>query len=131
MAKLSDSKVFYLQAVTILALVCLPGNIFTAVMLYIQHFSSSNLPTAENNVTVLPESNNTVLTNSSFEISTEYVVENDQLFGGNVESVGNVSSKLFLLKEDTDENKTDGQIEMSKPKNGQLYFSLCPFLLKS
>ena len=41
MVKISDSKIFYIQAFFIVAVVCLPGNIFTAVMLYIQHFSAS------------------------------------------------------------------------------------------
>ena len=49
-AKISDTKLFYIQALVIVAVVCLPGNIFTAVMLYIQHFSSSP-STAANSTT--------------------------------------------------------------------------------
>ena len=44
-AKISDTKLFYIQALVIVAVVCLPGNIFTAVMLYIQHFSSPGTST--------------------------------------------------------------------------------------
>ena len=44
-AKISDTKLFYIQALVIVAVVCLPGNIFTAVMLYIQHFSSPGAST--------------------------------------------------------------------------------------
>jgi len=73
MAKLTESKIFYIQAFTILALVCLPGNIFTAVMLYIQHFSSGeSLPTTGSNSTEL----NTRNENQSLEA----VFENETLF---------------------------------------------------
>ena len=76
MAKLTESKIFYIQAFTILALVCLPGNIFTAVMLYIQHFSSvqttgESLPTTGPNSTQLYTGN---------ENQSEAMFENETLF---------------------------------------------------
>jgi hypothetical protein len=108
MAKLSDSKIFYLQAFTILALVCLPGNIFTAVLLYLQHFSTTTTTTASSTTTTTTTT--TITDNVTFEgsltLNDEETSESD-ISSTNLSFVDKSSNLLSADLEEKVSTETD------------------------
>jgi hypothetical protein len=123
MAKLSDSKIFYLQAFTILALVCLPGNIFTAVLLYIQHFSTTTTTTTT--ATASSSTTTTITDNVTFEgsltLNDDETSEND-LSSTNLSFVDK-SSNLFLLSSDLEEKVSTETDTISELEGSRKNFS--------
>jgi hypothetical protein len=121
MAKLSDSKIFYLQAFTILALVCLPGNIFTAVLLYLQHFSTTTTTTA----TASSSTTTTITDNVTFEgsltLNDEETSESD-ISSTNLSFVDK-SSNLFLLSSDLEEKVSTETDTISELEGSRKNFS--------
>jgi len=123
MAKLSDSKIFYLQAFTILALVCLPGNIFTAVLLYIQHFSTTTTTTTT--ATASSSTTTTITDNVTFEgsltLNDEETSESD-ISSTNLSFVDK-SSNLFLLSSDLEEKVSTETDTISELEGSRKNFS--------
>ncbi len=122
MAKLSDSKIFYLQAFTILALVCLPGNIFTAVLLYIQHFSTTTTTTT---ATASSSTTTTITDNITFEGSL--TLNDDETSESDISSTNlsfvDKSSNLFLLSSDLKEKGSTETDTISELEGSRKNFS--------
>jgi hypothetical protein len=119
MAKLSDSKIFYLQAFTILALVCLPGNIFTAVLLYLQHFSTTTTTAASTTTTITITDN--VTFEGSLTLNDDETSEND-ISSTNLSFVDR-SSNLFLLSSDLEEKVSTETDTISELEGSRKNFS--------